>query len=104
MRECWLFDAHGKWLDERLQGYRLQRGAYARIEADAKGRLLSKALGLELRADGKLVRFFSEQGERLRTHAEERAARSAAERQMGERDARIAELEAQLKASRRAPS
>ena len=104
VRECWLFDVHGKWLDERLQGYRLRRGAYARIKPDAKGRLLSEALGLELRAEGKLVRFVAEQGERLRTHAEERAARGAAERQMEEQDARIAELEAQLKASRRAPS
>ena len=116
--ECWLFDGGAGWLDDPLQGYCLRRGAYARIDPDARGRLLSEALGLELRAEGKLVRFLDPKtGERLRTLDEAEAGRLAAERERRkaqrqqrkaeriaeEQQARIAELEAQLKALREAP-
>lgn len=146
VQECWLFDGGRNWLDAPLEGYRLRRGAYERVKPDAKGRLLSRTLGLELRAVDQLVRFFHPRtGVCLQTHEDSLAERQAAmqeavrlkqeterlkqeaerqkqeaerlerealrqkqeaerrQRLVEEKDTRIAELEAQLGASRKAP-
>jgi len=55
--EYFLFDPHDEYLRPRLQGFRLWRGRYARIKP-VDGRLPSRVLGLDLEAEGALVRFF----------------------------------------------
>ena len=128
VREYWLFDDtgvrlrdnSGARLREMLVGYRLRGAEYARIRANAAGRLPSEVLGLELAARDGLLRFFDPAaGEYLGVLTEERQGRQAAERraaterqkrQAAERreaeerrekeaaQARIAELEAELRA------
>ena len=50
VEEYWLFDAEGRWLKERLVGYRLRSGRYQPVGANGTaGRLASAVLGLELR-------------------------------------------------------
>ena len=105
--EYWMFDETGtRLLDESgaplgtlLVGYQLRGGEYERVRANAAGRLPSEALGLELCVREELLRFFDPvAGEYLRTYAEQRMQREAAERRVEEAQARIAELEAELRA------
>ena len=107
--EYWMFDETGtRLLDESgaplgelLVGYRLRGGEYRRVRANAAGRLPSEALGLELCVREELLRFFDPvAGEYLRTYAEQRIQREAAERRTEEVEARVAELEAELRALR----
>ena len=110
--EYWLFDAKGDLFQPPLEGHRLESGVYRPLPARASsaGRVLkSEVLGLELRAEGELLRFHDPAtGEDLRTHREEATARreeatarreeaaarreEAAARRAAE--ARVAELEA----------
>lgn len=74
VKECWLFDPRRQWLSDGLEGYRLRKGAYVRLKPRASGRLRSDALGLDLRAEGALLRFYDgDSGEPLRTLAEAEA-------------------------------
>jgi len=128
VREYWLFDETGTRLPDDsamppgglLVGYRLGGDGYAPIRANAAGRLPSAALGLELTMREGLVRFFNPAaGEYLLTLEElqDRAATDRRERKAAERRtaavrrereavrqetevarARIAELEAELRA------
>ena len=122
-----LRDGSGARLREVLVGYRLRGERYMRIRANAAGRLPSEVLGLELAARDGLLRFFDpatgeylripEESERFamaerrgREAAERRAMAEAREREAAERramterrekeaaQARIAELEAKLRA------
>ena len=87
--EYWRFDPLGVLIREGLQGWRLQGGRYERVQAArAAGWHQSEALGLELRAEGRVLRFWDPQmGRALMTHAEAQQ--------------RIRELEAQLRSSDR---
>ncbi len=119
--EYWMFDETGARLrdetgaplGELLVGYRLRGGGYRRVRANAAGRWPSEALGLELCVREGLLRFFDPMaGEFLRTYAEQRMQREAAERREAEErrereaaerradaaQARVAELEATLRA------
>jgi len=104
--EYWLFDPKGEWIEEKLRGYRLQRGTYTLI-----GDRRSLPLKLRLQVEGKLIGFYREDtGEKLlvpeelsvalknetrqRIEAEERANLER-ERANSERE-RAEELEAQL--------
>jgi Uma2 family endonuclease len=58
VREYFLFDPDGDYLDPPLQGYRLRRGAYHPIRA-VRGRLPSQVLGLHLEADGRHLRLWN---------------------------------------------
>jgi Uma2 family endonuclease len=58
VREYFLFDPDGDYLDPPLQGYRLRQGTYQRIRA-VHGRLPSQVLGLHLEADGRNLRLWS---------------------------------------------
>jgi Uma2 family endonuclease len=99
--EYFLFDPWGEYLHPTLQGYRLSRGEYARIEPLA-GRLPSEELGLHLEEHESQLRFYDPatarwlptvqeahqqaEAERQRTtaawqHAESERARAEAERQ-----------------------
>jgi Uma2 family endonuclease len=98
VREVFLYDPNGHCLDPRLQGYRLIRGDYERIEAEAGGGILSEELGARLNLDdGDLIVEDACTGERWQTAAEfEEAARQAAEAKAAELEAEIQRLREQL--------
>jgi len=80
--EYWQFDPRGEWIPEQLRGYRLESDAYKPI-TDGYSQLLK----LRLEADGGLIAFYRENGERLPAPtqlldslAQETVARRAAER------------------------
>jgi Uma2 family endonuclease len=80
VREYFLYDPLGEYLQPPLQGYRLQEGEYQRMPPGGQGALASQELGLELRIEeGRLRLVDSATGERLLTPAEVQAARRAAE-------------------------
>ncbi|UFP93451.1 Uma2 family endonuclease [Gloeobacter morelensis] len=92
VREYWLFDPKGEWIDEKLLGYRL-----ARIETEVEpteryirirdGR--SEPLGLRLQTEGDLIGFYREDtGQKLLIPselAEELARENQARRQAEQR-------------------
>ena len=94
--EYWLFDAKGDLFQPPLEGHRLESGVYRPLPAhtSSAGRVLkSEVLGLELRAEGELLRFHDPAtGEDLRTHREEATARHAAEARVAELEALVREL------------
>ena len=106
VQEYWMFDETGRRLrddsgvriGERLVAYRLCNGKYKRVPATDAGRLLSKALWLELCVRDELVRFYDPETKRyLPTLAGERAAREAAEQRAAAALARLEALEAELR-------
>ena len=108
VQEYWRFDPLGRRIREGLQGWRLAAGRYERVrQAGAAGCYRSEVLGLELRAEGWLLRFRDPLlGRDLLTHAEtSRAlqeaerARDKAERERDEANRRIREFEARLRLS-----
>jgi Uma2 family endonuclease len=79
VKEYFLFDPEGDYLDPPLQGHRLTGGSYSSIQPDATGALVSEELGLRLRVEGgELMLYRLDTGERLLT-AEERTAQAEAE-------------------------
>ena len=118
VKEYWQFDPTGDYLDPILKGRRLgPEGEYRDLPLEARdgglGRY-SEVLGLDLRLEDGRLRFFDpEQGEYLLTPDEQRRALQAIEAQRdaaqsGRRqdaaalraaEARIAELERQLRSS-----
>jgi Uma2 family endonuclease len=56
--EYFLFDPRADWIPERLRGFVLVEGIYQPVRPDARGRLSSEALGLELGVDGEHIRFY----------------------------------------------
>jgi hypothetical protein len=111
VKEYWLFDPKGEWLQEQLRGYRLHRGTYEPIEDNR-----SEPLQLRLQVEGQLIGFYREDtGEKLllpeeltqalqqevlaRQQAEERAEqerqRAEQERQRAEQERQRAEQERQ---------
>lgn len=127
VREYWRFDPTAKWIAQGLVGWRLASGGYERVREEADGGCYrSEVLGLELRAEGWLLRFrdpilgrdlltHSEtsralretsralrETERERDEAERRAESEAASRLQAERERdeatrRIQELEERLR-------
>jgi Uma2 family endonuclease len=70
VREYFLFDLLGDYLEPRLQGYRLRQGGYYPIRP-YRGRLPSRGLGLHLEASGHSLRLHDPvSGRWLPTHAE----------------------------------
>ena len=99
--EYWLYDPEHDCLDPPLQGYGLTSTGYEGIAPDGKGRIASKALGLQLDLDSHgLVRLFdartgrrllrSRELEHVAVRAERKAAREAAARAAAEREAAAA--------------
>ena len=103
-KEYWQYDPGGLFLDPVLQGFRLEGGAYRSLpEAvwhEDGLRLGSDVLGLDLCALERGLRFRDPvKGEYLRSHDELEAERAAAEAARRQLEARVAELEARLRAS-----
>jgi Uma2 family endonuclease len=83
VREYFLFDPLGDYLDPPLRGYRLRGGEYAAIRP-LKGRLPSKVLGLHLEGNGRVLRLYNPlSGEWLPTPLE-RANQAEAAQQAAE--------------------
>jgi Uma2 family endonuclease len=75
VREYFVYDPLGEYLQPPLQGYRLQEGEYQRMSPGGEGELASQELGLELRVEeGRLRLVNPSTGERLLTPAEAQAA------------------------------
>jgi Uma2 family endonuclease len=103
--EYFLFDPRGEWIAERLRGYVLEDGVYQPLRPDARGRLASAALGLELGVDGEHVRFFSPGARAPLPTAEERATRARdralrAEAEVRKLRAEVARLRSRKRRSR----
>ena len=83
VREYWRFDPLGELIREGLVGWRLAGGSYEQLRAGRAGSWhRSEALGLELRAEGRLLRFWDPlQGQVLATYSESLRALQAAERE-----------------------
>jgi Uma2 family endonuclease len=88
VREYFLFDPDGDYLDPPLQGHRLHQGAYRRIRP-VNGRLPSQVTGLHLERDGRALRLWSPQTGAWLPTPEERAdsAEERADSAEEERDA-----------------
>ena len=105
MREYWLFDPTGDWLNPRLQGHRLSGGEFVEVApAGIEGGervLRSAVLGLDVFVDGGEIRFRDPVTGRKLLNLEEtelalreaERAREAADLALKEARARIAELE-----------
>ncbi|WOB42070.1 Uma2 family endonuclease [Thermoleptolyngbya oregonensis NK1-22] len=99
VREYWLFDPRGEWIDGQLQGYRLHNDTYEPI---TDGR--SDPLKLRLEVDGHLIAFYREDtGEKLLIPGElaqalrtEAQARQDAEARAAESELRAQALEAEV--------
>ena len=112
VEEYWLHDPAGEHLASRTRGMRLAGGRYRDIvplvpELGVR-KVRSTVLGLDVGVDrtGAVCFYAPETGEALLSHAQERAAREAAEARAAEEaaarkaaDARVAELEALLRTS-----
>ena len=94
--EYWRFDPLGKRVRQGLEGWRLAGACYKRVRAAGEaGWYRSEVLGLELRAEGWLLRFRDPvSGRDLLTHAEAGRALQEAERRAD------AEAAARLQADR----
>ena len=109
VREYWLFDPTGDYLSPPLQGLRLSAGRYVRLpsstsrDGSLSGR--SEVLGLDLRAtDGQLRLHDPATGRDLPSseELEDRVEQEARARRAAE--ARVAELEARMRAEPQTPS
>ena len=101
--EYWRFDPLGRRVREGLEGWRLAAGRYERVrQAGAAGCYRSEVLGLELRAEGWLLRFRDPLlGRDLLTHSETSRALQGAERERAEAERRAeAETAARVSAER----
>ncbi len=115
--EYFLFDPKAEYLDPPLQGYRLRKGKYARIEM-VEGRLSSEVTGLHLERDGQWLRFHNPltgrwlptseelllgaQAERDRADAQRQRSEAERERAVAERERAVAEREQERIARQRA--
>mgnify|MGYP001800948394 FL=1 len=99
VKEYWLFDPKGEWIEEKLRGYRLQGEIYEPI-TDSR----SEPLELRLQIEGSIIGFYREDtGEKLLIPDElaealqqEVVARQQAESQVEQERQRAEEAEAQL--------
>lgn len=79
VKEYFLYDPFGDWLNPPLQGFTLVAGSYERIMPDADGGVLSKELGIRFVLEhGDLAMFDAATGERLLS-SRERVAQAALE-------------------------
>lgn len=101
VKEYFLFDPEGRYLEARLLGFRLVNGRYRPVPAAADGSLVSEVTGLRLSLDGPRLRLVDlVTGENLLRSDEEREARKAAEVQRDAAEAQRDAAEAQRDAER----
>ncbi|MEB3217447.1 MAG: Uma2 family endonuclease [Nostocales cyanobacterium 94392] len=99
VKEYWLFDPKGEWIEEKLRGYRLRGEIYESI-TDSR----SEPLQLRLQVEGRIIGFYREDdGEKLLIPDElaaalqqEVVARQQAEEQVKQERQRAEQAEAQV--------
>ena len=99
VKEYWLFDPKGEWIEEKLRGYRLRGEIYETI-TDSR----SEPLQLRLQVEGRLIGFYREDnGEKLLIPDElaealqqEVVARQQAEEQLEQERQRAEQAEAEV--------
>ncbi len=96
VKEYFLFDPRGDYLDPQIQGYRLRKGEYVPIRP-ARGRLPSRVLGLHLEPRGEDLRLWDPVAGALLATPKEELHQAERDREQAERDREQAE-QAQLKA------
>ena len=108
VREYWWFDPDGRQIPQGLEGWRLEGLKYRRLaerrQAGGARTYWSEVLGLDLRAEGRLLRFRDPRtGQDLMTHAEAHDARENAELRADNAERKVdAEAAARRDAERRA--
>jgi Uma2 family endonuclease len=104
VREYFLYDPLGDYLQPPLQGYRLQEGEYQRMLPGDEGALASQELGLELRVEAGQLRLLNPTtGARLLTPAEAQAAWRAEAAARRAAEAEVERLRAELARQRGEP-
>ncbi len=100
VREYWRFDPLGVLIREGLVGWRLAGGRYEQVRPGRAGTWhRSEELGLELRAEGRLLRFWDPlEGRVLATHSETLRALQTAEREKQAADRRASKAEEKARA------
>jgi Uma2 family endonuclease len=99
VKEYFVFDPEGRYLDPALQGFRTVKGKPVPMRPAADGSLVSKQLGLRLVPEGEMLRLINVQtGERVLTRVE-RAAE--AERRAEALEAEVARLREELRRQQR---
>ncbi len=95
VREYWRFDPLGVLIREGLVGWRLAGGRYEQVRPGRAGTWhRSEELGLELRAEGRLLRFWDPlQGRVLATYSETLRALQAAEQRASAAEQRASAAE-----------
>jgi Uma2 family endonuclease len=101
VREYFLFDPLGDWLDPPLQGYRLRQGVYHPMRP-RQGRLVSQVLKLHLERDGQLLRLWNPATGAWLLAREERLQQERQAQEEALRRARTAEQRAEREAKMRA--
>jgi Uma2 family endonuclease len=92
VEEYFRVDPFEEYLKPKMQGFRLERGAYRPIPAGAGGSLKSRATGVTFRPEGLRVRMFiTATGERLLWNDEQEAARQLEKAAREAAEARAAE-------------
>ncbi len=98
--EYFLFDPTQDYLTPALQGFRLKRGLYTRIEGEDQ--LHSESLNLDLEAQGVNLRFYDSESGKLLPFAEDLARTAEQEAARAEAaEAELKRLRAELDALRR---
>ncbi len=95
VKEYFLFDPLGEYLQPSLQGFRLQGHFYAPIPLAADGSLTSTELGLILRPENAMLRLVDPSTQRVIPTAAEAMQRAQAEAQRAQAEAQRAQAEAQ---------
>ena len=102
IKEYFLFDPLGEYLQPHLQGFTLVKGRYQALPLSAEGELISRELGLILRPQGDLLRLVdSYTGQMLATSHEAVRRAELAEQKFQLAEAKIIELQQELERLRR---
>jgi hypothetical protein len=101
IKEYFVFDPEGRYLDPPLQGFRTWRGKSVPIAPEADGSLLSKELGLRLIAEGSMLRLVDAKTgvpipTRLERAEQEKARAEEAQQQNAQLAAELERLQAEL--------
>src|SRR4029077_19171522 len=99
IEEYFLHDPYEDYLHPTLQGFRLMKGRFKRVEPETDGSLWSLTTGLLLRTEGQNLRLWDALSGELLLRGDEEVDRERTARQAAEE--RAAVLEAELERLRR---